>query len=302
MNNAAYFKIINWKNLLLIIYVFLLIKLLLFPSFAIATKLSLFSFFILLISMVLITAASDIIQAIESIISDKINTPRKLIISKIISKEKAIQWYKITNTLGIITGILFCLKIEKPTLTFIFIGMAFLYYFYAKKLKYKPIIKNLTIAFLMGFTIFILAIFEFNFSIKTENQKVVLNTIILLSIFSYCINLIRELIKDIETINGDYALKMKTLPIILGIQRTKKIALVISIFPISLLLIILLNFSEIYKFTMLYLLIAVFLPLVFSILKLFSANKKNDFKKINTLLNATIFLAFNSLIIFSIFH
>ncbi|UMB54456.1 UbiA family prenyltransferase [Lutibacter sp. A64] len=302
MKNAVYFKLIRWKNLLLIIYIFLLTKFLLFPSFLIEGTLSTFSFIILLTSIVLITAAGYSIKAIESIISDKINTPKKLIVSKIISKEKALQWYKTTNALGITFGIIFCLKIEKPTLSFIFIGIPLLHYFYAKKFKYKPLIGNLIAAFLIAFNSIILAIFELDFSINNENQKIILNTIVLLSIFTFCIHLIRELIKDIETTNGDYALKMKTLPIILGIKRTKNSVLLFSNFPICIVLIILLNYSEIYKFTMLYVLIVVFLPLLFSILKLFSVEKKNDFKKINTLLKATVFLAFTSLIIFSITH
>lgn len=199
-------------------------------------------------------------------------------------------------------GIAFCLKTNKPTFSFIFIGASLLLYFYAKKLKAKPFIGNLIVAFLIGISIFILAIFELDFLIKNKNQKLVFNIIIVLSIFAFFINLTREIIKDIEDINGDYALKMKTLPILIGINRTKSIALITCIFPIGLLLIMLLNFSEVYKFTMLYLLIAVFLPLVYVIIKLFSAKKKNDFKKLCTILKFTMFLGVSSLIIFSIFH
>ena len=115
MNSAVYFKLIRWKNLLLIIYVYLLIKLLFFPLFSVKTSLSLFSFFILLISTVLITGAGYIINDIIDVKSDSINKPKKLIVSKIISIEKARQWYKVTNTLGIALGIAFCLNIGKPT-------------------------------------------------------------------------------------------------------------------------------------------------------------------------------------------
>ena len=111
MNSVVYFKLIRWKNLLLIIYTYLLIKFLFFPSFSIETALSLFQFSLLLLSIVLISAAGYIINDIEDVISDKINKPKKLIVSKVITKEKAIHWYKITNTLGIALGILFCLNL-----------------------------------------------------------------------------------------------------------------------------------------------------------------------------------------------
>ena len=111
--------------------------LLFFPSLLIETRLDLFSFLILLFSIVLITAAGYIINDIEDVISDNINKPKKLLISKVISVEKATEWYKIINTLGIALGIAFCLKIGKPTYSFIFIGTSILLYFYAKKLKSK---------------------------------------------------------------------------------------------------------------------------------------------------------------------
>ena len=302
MNSVVYFKLIRWKNLLLIIYTYLLIKFLFFPSFSIETALSLFQFSLLLLSIVLISAAGYIINDIEDVISDKINKPKKLIVSKVITKEKANQWYKITNTLGIALGILFCLNISKPTYSFIFIGASLLLYLYSKKLKSKPLIGNLIIAFLIGISIFILAFFEFNFILKTEPQNLAFTIIKALSIFAFCMNLTREIIKDIEDVNGDYVLKISTLPILLGITRTKNIANLTILLPIGLLLFILLNFSESYKFTMLYLLITVFLPLVYISIKLFSVKNKNDFKKISTLLKITMFLGVNSLIIFSKFH
>ena len=302
MNSVVYFKLIRWKNLLLIIYTYLLIKFLFFPSFSIETALSLFQFSLLLLSIVLISAAGYIINDIEDVISDKINKPKKLIVSKVITKEKALQWYKITNTLGIALGIIFCLNIGKPTYSFIFIGASLLLYLYSKKLKSKPLIGNLIIAFLIGISIFILAFFEFNFILKTEPQNLAFTIITALSIFAFCMNLTREIIKDIEDVNGDYALKISTLPILLGVNRTKNIANLTILLPIGLLLFILLNFSESYKFTMLYLLITVFLPLVYISIKLFSVKNKNDFKKISTLLKITMFLGVNSLIIFSKFH
>lgn len=302
MNVAVYFKLIRWKNLLLIIYVYLLIKFLLFPAFSIESALSLFSFFTLLFSIVLISAAGYIINDIEDVVSDKINKPEKQIVSKEITNEKAFQRYKITNTLGIALGIILCLNIGNPTYSFIFIGASLLLYYYSKKLKSTPLIGNLIIAFLIGFSIFILAILELNFLIKNEHEQLVFMIITALSIFAFCMNLTREIIKDIEDINGDYSLNLKTLPIVIGVKRTKNIANLTIILTLGLLLFILLNFSENYKITMLYLLITVFLPLVYTFIKLYAADKKNDFKKISTLLKIIMFLGINSLIIFSKFH
>ncbi|WP_371824138.1 UbiA family prenyltransferase [Lutibacter sp. A80] len=298
MNSVVYFKLIHWKNLLLIIYVFLLIKLLFLPSLSIETTLNLFSFYILLISILLITTAGFIINTLETNFLDKINNQKKLITTK----EKTLKLYKITNTIGIALGLLFCLKIEKPTLSFIFIGIALLHFFYAKKLNKIPLIRNLISVFLISINIIILVIFELDFSLKDANQKLAFNIISILSFYIFCISLIQQSIKNIKNINKDYALKVNTLPIVLGINRTQKITFIFSLIPISILLIIIVNFSEIYKFTILYLLIAVFLPFLYAVIKLHTAKKKNDFKKIITLLQVNLFLGINTLTIFSIFH
>ena len=106
-------------------------------------------------------------------------------VSKLITVEKAKRWYKITNTSGIVLGIALCLKIEKLTYSFFFIGAALLLYYYSIKLKSKPFIGNLVISFLIAFSILILGIFEIDFSIKNEYQNIAINIIIVLSIFAF---------------------------------------------------------------------------------------------------------------------
>jgi 4-hydroxybenzoate polyprenyltransferase len=45
------------------------------------------------------------------------------------------------------------------------------------------------------------------------------------AIFAFVINLIREIVKDLEDINGDTSQGMKTLAIVLGILKTTKLVL-----------------------------------------------------------------------------
>ena len=302
MSLTVYFKLIRWKNLLLVTYIFLIIKLLFFPSFYVETMLTGFQFFILLLSILLITAAGNIFNDIQDIKADLINEPQKVIVSKFVTVENAKRWYKITNTSGIVLGIALCLKIEKPTYSFFFIGAALLLYYYSIKLKSKPFIGNLVISFLIAFSILILGIFEIDFSVKNEYQNIAINIIIVLSIFAFTLNLIREIVKDIEDINGDNALNNKTLPIIFGINRIKVFSSFLCIIPIALIMLLIINYSHIYKITMLYLLFFSLIPLLYFLLKIRIAKKKKDFHKLSNLLKIIMFLGISSLIIFSIFH
>lgn len=300
MKLAAFLRLIRWKNLLLIIYLQILLKFLLFSAFEINTNLSEFQFFILLFALILIMAAGFIINDIFDLKSDLINKPQKVIVANQFSVETSRRLYLITNTLGIVLGIGLSLSVQKPTYAFIFIGTSLLLYFYSKKLKSKPLIGNIIVSFLVALSIMILCIFDLNFDIQNETQQLVIYVTLLLTGFAFFINLVREIVKDIEDINGDYNLKMNTLPILLGVSRTKKIAAFLCLFPLGLLLFIMVKYASIYKFIVLYLLLFTFVPLLYIALKLLSAKTKKDFKKLSFFLKLIMFLGINAMLLFSL--
>ena len=301
MDLSVYLKCIRWKNLLLISYVFILIKFILFPSFQIHTLLSTFQFSILLIAVLLITASGYIINDVFDVKADIINKPKKVIVSKFITIEKATSLYKITNVVGLTLGVLLCLNIEKPTYSFIFIGTSLLLYFYSKKYKAMPFIGNLIVAFLVSTSIFIVVIFELYFRYENPAQLIVIQFIILLSVFAFLINLTRELVKDLIDINGDYNLKMNTLPIFIGRERTKKVALSICLITILLLLYFVMKYASEYKYLILYIVLFILTPLLYISVKLNKSKTKKQFQKISVWLKIIMFLGVTSILIFSKF-
>lgn len=300
MKLAAFFRLIRWKNLLLLIYMQILLKFSLFSSLEITTNLSVFQFVILLFSLILITAAGYVINDIFDLKSDLINKPQKVIVTTYFSVESSQHLYLIVNTLGIVLGIGLSLSIQKPTYSFIFIGASLLLYFYSKTLKSKPLIGNIAVSFLIAFSIITLCLFDLNFEIQSENQQLVIYVIMLLSVFAFLINLVREIVKDIVDVNGDYNLKMNTLPILLGVVRTKKIVAFLCILPLGLLLFIVVKFASIYKFLVLYLLLFTLVPLFYVAIKLLSAKTKKDFNKLSFFLKLIMFLGINVLLLFSL--
>ena len=300
MKLAAFLRFIRWKNLLLILYMQILLKFSLFPTFEITTNMSVFQFVTLLFSLILITGAGYVINDLFDLKSDLINKPKKVIVTKHFSVESTQHLYLIVNTLGIVLGIGLSLSIQKPSYSFIFMGASLLLYFYSKTLKSKPLIGNIAVSFLVAFSIITLCLFDLNFEIHSEYQQLVIYVIMLLSTFAFLINLVREVIKDIEDINGDYSLKMNTLPILFGVARTKKIASFLCVFPLGLLLFIVAKYASIYKFTVLFLLLFALIPLLYVAIKLLSAKTKKDFKKLSVFLKLIMFLGINSLLIFSL--
>lgn len=300
MQLAAFFRLVRWKNLLLIIYVQLVIKLLFFTSFNVETKLSMFQFFIFLFAILLISAAGYICNDITDLKTDLINRHTKVVITKSISIDSAKRLYLITNTLGIAFGVGFCLHIHKPTYSFIFIIASLIFYYYSKKLKPKPLIGNITVSLLIAISMLLLVFFDLDHTIQNKIQKFVILVLIIISTLAFFLNLIREIVKDIEDMKGDYSLNMRTLPILFGRNRTKNIAAILCVIPLGLLLYIIINYSLEYRYTVLYLLLFSLLPILYVALKLLSAESAKDFHKLSVVLKIIMFLGVNTLIILSL--
>ena len=297
---VAFFNLVRWKNLLLILYIQLLLKFVLFPSFNIVSNLSLLQFILLLVSLICITAAGYIINDIFDLKSDLINKPEKVFVGTYFSEEKSQRLYKWINFIGIITGIGLALNLNKPSFSLIFIGTSILLYYYSKKLKPKPLIGNLLVSFLISLCILILLILDINPANKSIDQNIVISIFYMLATFAFFINLIREIVKDLEDIKGDYKLNMNTLPILLGRGRTKMILLFLALFPIGLLVYIIVKFSALYNILTFYLLFFSLLPMLFIVLKIKSAKSIKNYKTISNYLKIIMLLGITSLLVISI--
>lgn len=300
MNLVAFLKLIRWKNLLLILYLQFILKLLVFPSFKVATNLSLFQFIILSSSVLLITAAGYIINDILDLKTDLINKPEKVLVSKQFSIEKSKQLYLWINSIGLVLGIGLSLQIEKPPYSFVFISASLLLYYYSKKFKTMPLIGNFIVSVLIAFSILIIYVIDIDSSIQTSAQEFVEKLIFGLALFAFLLNLIRELIKDIEDTKGDYGLNMNTLPILIGKKRTQITASFICALSVGLLALIIISIASIYKFTAIYLIIFTVLPLTYIGIKLRSINSLKGLKKVSLFLKIIMFLGLNSIILISL--
>jgi 4-hydroxybenzoate polyprenyltransferase len=280
--------------------VFFLIKFSLFPSLNTVTNLNNFQFLALWLSIILITAAGYIINDIYDVSSDKVNKPNAIIIGKYLAINNAKKWYFSISLIGNLTGLIFSLNINKPFMVVLFVGTSLLLYWYSKYLKSKPFIGNFLVAFLISFSIILIAILDINYQIKSLNQTYTILIIYILSIFSFFINLSREVIKDIEDIKGDYTLKMNTLPIVFGINRILKLSSILTLIPVFILLLIILNLDVYYIVLTIYLTVTCLIPLIYISFKLW---KLKSYKKIHVLsifLKIIMFLGINSIIIISL--
>jgi 4-hydroxybenzoate polyprenyltransferase len=149
---------------------------------------------------------------------DYVNRPEEVVVGKVIKRRVVILLHSLLNFAGVGLGYL-----VSPRIGLINFMAAFLLWLYSNRLKREPFIGNLTVAFLTGLSIYLVAFFY------QKNELLVLTY----AIFAFFINLIREIIKDIEDRPGDRKHGCRTLPIVIGFRKTKQVIFLIALCFIS---------------------------------------------------------------------
>ena len=226
LNNI--FKIIRWKNLFIISLSQIFIKFFFIDFFIQKDQLLNENFVILLIVTILIAASGYIVNDIYDYNLDQINKPEKVVLGKFLKSRDAIIIYMLFNSLAIVLSIFLCIKIKQEIYILVFLLIIYCLWLYSKKLKKYKIIGNILIAFFISLSILNVPLFSYK-NILSDDRFFVFLIISIFSVLAFLINVKREIIKDIEDIEGDKIHKVKSLPIIFGTKKSKLVAIIIGI-------------------------------------------------------------------------
>ncbi len=211
-----------------------------------------FDFFLLVFSTVLIAAAGNIINDYFDVKADKINKPHKLIIGKYVKPRWAIVLHWTMNFIAFSIACYLSWRYETFWYVFIHLLSINALWFYSTYFKRKFLIGNVIIAGLTALVPILCGIHFLEFiqsqrdhlpsswSIDTTLETPwhtgwafgsYFNTffVLVFAFYAGTLNLIREIIKDIEDVTGDLILRAKTLPIVLGKRKTKRIAIILLV-------------------------------------------------------------------------
>lgn len=285
----------------MIVLVQLLIKYALLEPFGVKTALDGFGITLLIIATICIAAAGNIINDICDIDTDFINKPDKLIVGKTISEKTAYNLFIVFNVLGVFVGFYLSQRVGKSAFFSIFVIISALLYLYASYLKGILLIGNIVISVLVASSILIVGLFELTPNLTALNKNIQLTffkIILEYALFAFMINFLREIIKDIEDIDGDYKTGLNTLPIAIGRKRTINVAIVLNNIPIILLIFYIVSEFYKYQIVLIYFLIVVIAPLIYISLKLMSAKTKQDFHNISSLYKLVMLFGMLSLLLY----
>lgn len=217
------------------------------------------------------TSAGNSINDYFDIETDRINRPQRPLPSGLLTKYEVIFFYIILTILSLITS-----SFINQVAFAITLGASLLMFVYSYILKKLPLIGNVTVSFLTGIA--------FIFGGTAVGN---LYPVLFPAALAFIINLIREIVKDAEDIEGDKKSGLKTFPILYGLNKTKR---AINTLIITSVLVILIPFF-IYLYNEVYLIIILFsvIPiLAFSLFLLEKNFDKNSFGKVSSLLKVSM--------------
>jgi 4-hydroxybenzoate polyprenyltransferase len=232
----------------------------------------------IVLSTILMAAGGYAINDYFDIRIDKINKPNKIIVGKLMPRRNAIILHILLSSLGVLINLYLAYIFKNYKLALINIVVGGLLWFYSTYYKRTFLLGNFIIALLSGFTIITVAIYQFIALSHTE-YKLPLDIVYVISvyvIFAFVVSLIREMIKDIEDIEGDKKGNCKTMPIVIGIFPSKiiiGILIFLSIFTIAYIQNIIYN--DFFKFW--YISLAIQLPFIVLLFLIIKAKHKIDF-------------------------
>lgn len=284
-----YLKLIRYQNLLMLALMQVLLRYGFLKYQNISLSLADWQFALLVLATVLIAAAGYVINDIMDQDTDKDNKPKHVIVGQSVSEANAYNIYVGLNVVGVGAGFYLSNVIERPGFAAIFIVVAATLYLYATGLKQLLLVGNILVALLLSFSVVIIGIFDVFPATYEGNQREMATVFSILTdyaIFAFIINLLREMVKDIEDVDGDYNNGMQTLPIVLGVARTSKMVFALSFVPLVIVLYYINSYFIANNLWILsaYALLLLVAPLLYFSIKMYSAKKKKDFSHLSRVL------------------
>ena len=297
----TYLHLIRYQNLIFIALGQIFIKYGLFQPFGISITLNAFGFFLLVLATLCIAAGGNIINDIYDVEIDRINKPEKLIIGKQVSEKAAYNLYIVLNVVGVAIGFYLSNIIGRPGFSALFIAFSALLYLYASYLKGVLLIGNLLISALVAMSLIIVGLYDLMPAITPSNQatqSTIFSIILDYALFAFCINFIREIVKDLQDINGDKKGNLNTLPIVLGRKRSTMVVFVLGVLFVFGVIFYMYEYLYQQQLLLIYFLFAIIGPLLYFCIKTWTAKSKRDFQILSVILKLIMLTGLCSIMLF----
>jgi len=230
----AYFRLIRPVNLLIMALTQYLVKYCIIGPFmsvaGVDIQMSHVDFALFVFSNLLLAAAGYAINDYFDVDVDSVNKPDKNMLLEKIPRKHAVTFNIILNVIACIIGFYCAIKVGSFKLGFISVVISLVLYYYSLKYKRQFVTGNIVLALVAAYCVLSVWLFEF-FAIKSDPDAFIgmMRTFRIITVFAggfavfaFLTTFIREIIKDMEDIEGDNACGCHTIPIQKGMGFTKK--------------------------------------------------------------------------------
>ncbi|HEY5471357.1 MAG TPA: geranylgeranylglycerol-phosphate geranylgeranyltransferase [Bacteroidales bacterium] len=293
----AFLNLIRWQNLLIVILTMVLMRYAVIGTIIgklgvilinigtgeeipMALQFPWYDFILLVAATVFITAGGYVINDYFDIKTDLINKG-KVIVGTKIPRRQAMMWHNIFNIAGVSLGFYISWKAGNVWLGAIFLIASGLLYFYSASYKRQFLIGNIIVAIMTAMVPLLVVFYEWPalyryYSVNAINLpsiNFIFYWICGFSLFAFITTLTREIIKDIEDFEGDTAFGRNTVPVVIGVLSAKIVSICLIIITIALLYLAWYFFiNDI--ITLIYLSVAIVVPLLYVIYKVIISNTR----------------------------
>lgn len=222
----------------------------------------------MVMAVMLTAAAGYVINDIFDIEEDLVNVPELRIVAKHVSIKNSKVFYAALVVLSLI-----CAFMSSYTLGFLCLAIGVMLYYYSSDLKGTTLWGNLLVSFITGAVVFtssraVYTIFDGYFAEY--------------AFLAFLISMPREIVKDIEDIEGDKTQEYQTFPIVYGAKKAIYLSLVfMGLVFASVLYLMLRHGNMMYD---IYSSVFVLLPLVILGIYMLSASAKKHYSRISMFL------------------
>jgi 4-hydroxybenzoate polyprenyltransferase len=282
-----FLNLIRWKNLLIVAVTMILMRYAVIEPLLgrigviltvgtgeevpLTLQLPWYDFALLVAATVFITAGGYVINDYFDIKTDLINKG-KVIVGTKVPRRMAMMLHNIFNIIGVAAGFYISWKAGYIMMGALFLIVSGLLYFYSASYKRQFLIGNVIVAILTALVPLLVVLYEWPAlyryyavnAIKPPEINFIFFWVGGFALFAFLTTLTREIIKDIEDFEGDIAYGRNTVPVVLGVLTSKIVSACLIILTVILLYLTWYFFVNDH-ITLLYISVAVVLPLFFVI-------------------------------------
>ena len=283
------FKLVKIDSLILLALAQISIKYGILRPFNIPFTLNGFGFSLLILSSVCLLAAGNVIITINN---GELSKYR-------FSEKNAFRWFIGLNCIGVILGFYLSNLIQRPGFIALFIITSGLFYIYSSYIKEYLVVKNLIISLLAALSIIVIAIFELLPLITEKNKdsiNIVFSIITDYAVFGFILIFIMELVKDCIHLDRDHNLGLKTIPSVLGKDRSLKLIGLLGVISIAAVIYYIYTYLFSSTNAVILVLAIIIAPLLFFTIKSFNSDKTKDLKMMKLLLQLVTHLTHNDML------